>query len=229
MCWWICCYSATRRPWNHRFSEKIPLKTVGENHHKKGKNNKTHTHTHKNHRPRPHNKKRKSKGECEISFLYVTRKKEMVVDVGISYRRRGWRKTPRRTPAICSVAEEHTHVQSTQTPPAPHVRTREAKHTTFFFSFLSRVISFQLDSRIFAFVAIFACVTTRCAIFPFVSIFFRASWETTTLPQLSWGETLNTLVPSPFWSLHLGPFQTRSQDWKNLGPKFEHFWLVVWH
>jgi hypothetical protein len=106
----------------------------------------------------------------------MTKKKEMVVDEGISYREERWRKSPRRTPAICSVADEHTHVQSTQTPPAPHVRTREAKHTTFFFSFLSRTISFQLGSKIFAFGAIFACVTNCCAISPFVSIFFRASW-----------------------------------------------------
>jgi hypothetical protein len=107
----------------------------------------------------------------------VKKKKEMVVDEGISYRRRAMEKNLKKdTSNLQRRRGTHTHVQSTQTPPAPHVRTREAKHTTFFFSFLSRVISFQLGSRIFAFGAIFACVTNRCAISPFVSIFFRASW-----------------------------------------------------
>jgi hypothetical protein len=101
-------------------------------------------------------------------FLYVTKKKEMVVDEGISYRRRAMEKKPKKDSSNLQRRRgTHTRTEHTNAP-APHVRTREAKHTTFFFSFLSRVISFQLGSRIFAFVCFAIC--------PFVSIFFRASW-----------------------------------------------------
>ncbi len=105
----------------------------------------------------------------------MTKKKEMVADDGISYRRRAMEKKPKKdTSNLQSRRGTHTRTEHTNGP-APHVRTRETKHTTFFFSFLSRVISFQLGSRIFAFGAIFACVANCYAICPFVSIFFRAS------------------------------------------------------
>jgi hypothetical protein len=92
-----------------------------------------HTHTHKNHHPRPHNKKKKRK--CEIVFLYVTKKKEMVVDEGISYRRRAIEKKPKKeTSNLQRRRGTHTRTEHTNAP-APHVRTREAKHTTFSFLF----------------------------------------------------------------------------------------------